>query len=274
MRRALPVLLLAAYALAPASLASQTQWENQVLSQIRTAGNLFQSDGFRLQGEAHTGTLAISASEDFPIFLEAGVTYAFIGVCDADCADIDLSIADQYGEVVDSDYQDDDVPVLEVTPRASGQYRVHVYMADCSAEPCYYGVGTFASGEAAETNEWQDQVDSQILTAGSLFANEGYSVRGAAHSSSLDQGASEEFTILLQKGTTYALIAVCDADCSDIDLMLSDASGETIDSDYEEDDVPIVQVTARRTAMYTVHVYMASCNTEPCFYGVGTFARK
>ncbi len=269
MHRAIPFLL-GACLLAPAPLASQTQWETQVLEQIRTAGNLFSADGYQLHGDAHTGTLDNSASDDFSIFLEAGKTYALVAVCDVDCSDIDLSIADQTGEVVDSDYLDDDVPIVEVTPPRSGRYSVHIYMASCSAEPCYYGVGTFAS--SSRGNEWQQQVESQLATAGSLFADEGYEMRAEPYTGSLDHQATEDFTVVLEKGVTYALLAVCDADCSDIDLMVLDAGGEEIDSDYEDDDVPIVEVIATRTGLYKVHVYMASCSNEPCYFGVGTFA--
>ncbi len=271
MQRVIP-LLIGAFLLAPPAISAQTQWEQQVLAQIRAAGQLFSVDGYEIRGDGHTGTLDNADSEDFSVMLESGVTYAFLGVCDEDCSDVDLSINDEYGELIDSDYQDDDVPVVEVTPQSTGRYTIHVYMADCTAEPCYYAVGTFAS-VAPANNEWEVQVEAQINTAGSLFSDEGYTQRREPYTGSLGQAGSHDFNVRLERGISYALLAVCDADCSDIDLMISDDKGVEVDSDYEDDDLPIVEVCPKRSGTYRVHVYMANCSNEPCYYGVGSFGK-
>lgn len=269
MRRTIPFLLVGAYLLTPALASAQSEWEQQVLDQIRAASNLIRSEGFDLRGDAHTASLDNNASEDVLLHLQGGVTYALIGVCDADCSDIDLSIADEYGNLLDSDYEDDDLPILEITPTRTGSFRVHVYMASCSMEPCFYGLGTFESDEGV--NEWQQQVQDQVYAAGAYLSEQGYSLKGQAHTGSLDHRASADFTIDLQRGFTYTLLGVCDEDCSDIDLSISDENGEEIDSDYKDDDVPILEVTPGRSGNYRVHVYMAGCTNEPCYYGVATF---
>jgi hypothetical protein len=142
---------LAVLALAPGQLAAQSQWEQQVLEQIRTASELFVSEGFAQVGETRTGSLNDETSEDLNLTLEAGVSYILVGVCDNDCPDIDLALLDGAGTEIDSDYEDDAVPMVEVTPSATRSYRIHVYMAHCTSEPCFYGVATFAQGAARAT---------------------------------------------------------------------------------------------------------------------------
>ena len=135
-----------------------------------------------------------------------------------------------------------------------------------------FQVGTFAS-VAPANNEWEVQVEAQINTAGSLFSDEGYTQRREPYTGSLGQAESYDFNVRLERGISYALLAVCDADCNDIDLMISDENGVEVDSDYQDDDLPIVEVRPKRSGTYRVHVYMANCSNEPCYYGVGSFGK-
>ncbi len=160
-------IVLAAMALLPIQAAAQSQWEQQVLDQIGTASGLFAPEGYAMVGDAHMGSLYDESSEDFQLTLQAGVHYVLLGVCDNDCPDIDLVLLDGAGNEIGSDYKEDAFPLVEVTPPRTVSYRVHVYMADCTSEPCFYGVGLFAegslSGAAAaspSTRSYQGRLDS------------------------------------------------------------------------------------------------------------------
>jgi hypothetical protein len=148
MHRVSLTLLLALLLVAPVQAAAQGQWEQQVLDQLQVAGQAVRAEGYTLRGDPHTGTLRNEASEDFTLVLDGGVHYALVGVCDNDCTDVDLALMDDSGTQIDSDYELDDYPVVEVTPPYTARYSVHVYMAECSTEPCWYGVGVFAGGVA------------------------------------------------------------------------------------------------------------------------------
>lgn len=151
MKRGSFLIVLAALALAPLQAAAQSQWEQQVLEQIRTASDIFAPEGYSMVGDAHTGSLHDESSEDFHVTLQAGVSYVMVGVCDNDCPDVDLMLFDDSGNEIDSDYETDAVPIVEVTPFRTQSYRVHVYMADCTSEPCFYGVGVYADQSSAPT---------------------------------------------------------------------------------------------------------------------------
>lgn len=89
-------------------------------------------------------SLAPGESDRISVYLEAGYTYSFVGVCDRDCGDVDLYLEDSNGNEIDFDDEDDDFPVVEVTPRWSDYFVVEMVMYDCSADYCYYGVGQYS----------------------------------------------------------------------------------------------------------------------------------
>jgi len=84
------------------------------------------------------GDLDDSESVDIPLSLRAGREYYIVGVCDNDCTDLDMS-ANAGGDDLDSDYADDDVPILNFRAGSSGRVTLHVSMANCDVEPCRFG---------------------------------------------------------------------------------------------------------------------------------------
>lgn len=69
--------------------------------------------------------------------------YLITAACDYDCSDIDISIKDNYGNILVEDTMTDDQPYVEFSPDASGDYQIEIHMYACDEEPCYYGFGIF-----------------------------------------------------------------------------------------------------------------------------------
>lgn len=111
------------------------------------------------------------------------------------------------------------------------------------------------------------QLDSATAAIGRL----NYQPVGATQSGALNQGSSTEFSVSLAPGK-YVISAVCDGDCEDLDLFVSNAAG-SVGSDDEEDDVPMVEFTVERAGSHTVRVTMATCTEEPCAWGARIFAQ-
>lgn len=141
------VLILAAFALAsPATAWAQAQanrWELQVQRQLDRANMFLSGRGYALTHAIQTGALRDHGTESFTLELQAGHTYALLGVCDADCMDIDLRLFNQDGDEVDADIETTYYPIVEVQPVHTAQFRVHVVMATCQTSACRYGVGVF-----------------------------------------------------------------------------------------------------------------------------------
>jgi hypothetical protein len=126
--------------------------------------------------------------------------------------------------------------------------------------------------EAQETR-WARQVSGQLNRYSDLLSDKGYRLTQEIMNGSLGDDQSDSFSLELVEGRSYALLGVCDEDCSDLDLRLLDEDGNEIDADVEADDYPVVEVRPRRTARFRVRVIMTTCSTSPCFYGVGVFGK-
>ena len=121
----------------------QDEWVAQVRRILQTAGRTFEERGYSMTHRIYTGSLNNSRNEMVGLDLDIGTSYQIMGACDTDCSDLDFVLYDPSGNQVDQDVETDDVPIVSVTPRRSGTYRVKVTMATCTAEPCRYGVGVF-----------------------------------------------------------------------------------------------------------------------------------
>jgi hypothetical protein len=126
---------------------------------------------------------------------------------------------------------------------------------------------------ALAQDEWAAQVERIMEAATRSMSAEGYQYGGYSHAGSLNEGASETLTIRLGGGMTTQLVGVCDTDCSDMDMRLSDADGDTIDVDVLDDDAPIVSVTPGKNGVYTLEVQMVTCKEEPCRYAVQQYIK-
>jgi hypothetical protein len=69
------------------------------------------------------------------------------------------------------------------------------------------------------------------------------------------------------------ILGVCDAGCSDIDLMLIDAAGRMIAQDILEDDVPILTPEITASGTYGLRVTMPACSVDPCGYAIAIFTQ-
>jgi hypothetical protein len=144
MKRVLVTLALGAMLISTAAFARQDEWVRQVRRQLQNAGaQVFSDRGYELTHQIYTGSLDEGETETVTLSLDVGVEYQIMGACDNDCSDVDLTLYDGAGNEIDQDLQLDDYPIVAVTPRRGGNFRVVVSMADCSAEPCRYGIGVF-----------------------------------------------------------------------------------------------------------------------------------
>jgi len=120
------------------------RFTDQVRGQLMQAAiGLGINGSYQLTHTPLVDELRRNQSETLNINLRSGISYAFVGVCDEDCRDIDLQVYDENGNLMDSDTGADDYPMVRVSPRWNGRFRVKVTMANCQTSTCYYGVGVF-----------------------------------------------------------------------------------------------------------------------------------
>lgn len=129
-----------------------------------------------------------------------------------------------------------------------------------------------APAPARAQSRWREQVNAQIDRASKILRERGFE-KTDTYDGSLNHDASESLTLPLRAGRQYAVLAVCDNDCTDIDLRLYSGSDKEISVDIEDDDTPIVTIAPDQDGKFRLKITMAKCSTSPCFYGVGLFAK-
>lgn len=118
------------------------RYTDSIIHQLVQAARATGLRGYQYR-DADVGTMNHRSYQSLTVTLRAGVDYNFVGVCDQDCSDLDLWLYNEDGRLIDSDVAYDDIPVVGVTPRWTGRFRVKVSMESCRTGYCYYGVGLF-----------------------------------------------------------------------------------------------------------------------------------
>jgi len=86
----------------------------------------------------YKGYLARGDMTVISVVLQAGVHYFLIGAGCGDCYDLDLVLVDENNNLIDRDVLTDAVPVVQVTPRWTGEFRIGVKMANSSADGAHW----------------------------------------------------------------------------------------------------------------------------------------
>lgn len=88
----------------------------------------------------------------------------------------------------------------------------------------------------------------------------------------MNQSANSSWTVMLEAGRDYKIVGVCDDDCSDLDMEVTQ-DATIIGTDILTDAVPIVTFRAATTGRYAIKVMMETCTSEPCYWGIAIFVK-
>jgi hypothetical protein len=130
---------------APGAYAQSSEYIRQLANQLSQARDSFVPNNYRLIIGPDNDSLSQGDSDNYTVTLQGGRSYKLVGVCDNDCSDLDITLYDSDGDVVDRDVLDDDKPVVSVSGKSGGRYRMNVSMASCSAAICYYSVAVYGN---------------------------------------------------------------------------------------------------------------------------------
>ena len=260
-------LAIAAWLLLPGAATAQNPYAEQVSGYLDDMFDRTLGADYSLEGESH-GWMIDGADGGSMVRLPAG-RYVVIGACDNDCEDIDLAVSRLDTEVMlDSDQEMDSFPSVEFSLDQETDVLIGMSMPTCTTARCYAGYRWYRAGsggaeDAVEGGSWQEQVTGQLdafpLVEGMALADE--------RTGLVEAGGEQRFSLELEPGR-YAGVAVCDFDCSDVDLLVRAADGTTVSSDILEDDVPIVEFDILKGEVtYDFEVRMVTCATPSCGFG-------
>jgi len=121
--------------------------------------------------------------------------------------------------------------------------------------------------------EYTEQVKTQFSLIKLATLSDGWQETHNEKFDKLDDGDYDSFSFRLRQGETYKIVSACDSDCKDLDLTLYDDNNNKISDDMGSDDMPIVEVTPKWTADFTLKVKMYDCKSNPCYYGIAIFSK-
>ena len=127
------------------AMSQSTEYNRQLDVQLRQSRQSYLPAGQTLVRGPLGGSLNEGNSVTYSFNFVAGRSYTVLGVCDNDCSDLDITLYDSDGDVVDRDLLDDDKPVVSVSGKSGGRYRMNVSMASCSTGVCYYSVAVYGN---------------------------------------------------------------------------------------------------------------------------------
>jgi hypothetical protein len=124
-----------------ATNANATDYGRQVVRFLTIQHTSSAAEGFTADPRRGDFVARLNRGEiaEWRVRLYAGRTYRFVGACDEDCSDVDISVHNRYGVIVGADFAPDDHPTVTLTPVTDEIVTVRVSMAACRSEPCYAG---------------------------------------------------------------------------------------------------------------------------------------
>jgi hypothetical protein len=138
-----------------------------------------------------------------------------------------------------------------------------LFVADAGAQP------------KAASGDYAGQVRSYLGAQATKHVSEGFtrdaSIPDFVASIRVEGGVI--WPVTLRRGVTYRLFAVCDNDCSDVDMDLYDAQGRFVGRDIAANDTPYVEITPTEDGVHYARIWLAACENEPCFVGARAYRK-
>ncbi|MEZ5961641.1 MAG: toll/interleukin-1 receptor domain-containing protein [Hyphomonadaceae bacterium] len=126
---------------APTGDQNPTQTNANQIQQITAA---LAQQGFQMAGQPVTANMPQGQYSNVPVQMNVGYEYRVVGVCDADCGNLDIIIYDGYNNAIGHDTLADSQPVVGILPTSSGMFTAQVQMISCTVAPCYFTVAAYA----------------------------------------------------------------------------------------------------------------------------------
>ena len=205
--------------------------------------------------------LSEGQTRQFPATLQAGTCYAFASFGGPGASDTDISLVDGSGTEIERDVATAADGMVRYCPTAAGSYNlvVTMYQGNGPLFTTAYQQGA-AQGPATQVVATTSTAgagleDNFRLLDGDMRAR-GYEGMGDSQRGELALAGTRDFPIELEGGKCYAILAVGDNGVRDLDLLLVDGGGSTVDRDVEQNPRPIVRVCPTRSGAFRMQVKM------------------
>ena len=234
--------------------------------------------GFERVVGSHQTLLIGGGSERVGLVLPPGPEYEILGVCDHDCADLNLSLF-QGGERLQTDSRLGNWPSISVPPSEERGYQVEVELKRCSTSNCGYQLSVWRRGEATKSpvcfstgiSQWCYQLAQELAYQSEELIERGFRRVAISSPRIIDAGREETRGFRLSPGRTYQILGICDDDCDHLGLSLTRGGVEI--SRGRADEWPLIELTPSADDHLQMRVQMDGCVTERCGYQLSVWRR-
>jgi hypothetical protein len=135
-------------------------------------------------------------------------------------------------------------------------------------------LGCALATEATAQASYQQQIRTALRSAAGRVGLRNAREAGEPLMGAQNSGKTESRNLDLQAGVRYAVVGVCDASCTDIDLRIFGPTGTKVAEDVQQNATPTLEFTAPTTGRYRLAIEMVSCGEAPCAWGVQVLAAR
>lgn len=126
-----------------------------------------------------------------------------------------------------------------------------------------------------EQTEITDEVRTQLITQSGQLLDQLQSGLGGDRMAGFEDvivpmqpGTDHRYVVSLTGGVQYGAIAICDGDCTNIDIeVISMDTGGVVANDMLPDDYPVASYTPEADGQYMIRMLMQACSRAPCYAG-------
>lgn len=122
---------------------SSSKMDREIAMQLELFGIAAEKEGYNMTGNVMRGKLYEGNSKTYRLKLHKGMDYRILTACDGNCNDLDSELADDDGNSVAVDVDNDSLPMLSASPEWTGEFNLSIRMIRCGKAPCSYGVAVF-----------------------------------------------------------------------------------------------------------------------------------
>lgn len=124
----------------------------------------------------------------------------------------------------------------------------------------------------ALADEWAATAEGELQFVELTLANDGWTLEREIHANGLASGETGYTSLRLAGRSEYAIVALCDRHCGDVDLAVYEDDVLAAE-DCRESGLPLVRVAPETRTAYETEVRMFNCADESCRYSVAVFSR-
>mgnify|MGYP000132654436 CR=1 FL=1 len=133
-------------------------------------------------------------------------------------------------------------------------------------------IGMAGSAAPALADDWKERARGQLQFVGLTLEGDGWTLDRELHLGGLNDADTGFVPLRLDDRTDYAIVAVCDAQCGDLDLFLYDSDDSLVAEDCAEAGLPVVHITPDERERFDLAVKMVECAEAPCSYSVAVYS--